>query len=269
MSPPKGLQRKEWKWQQRSLHQIPRWWHYIPLSSLWSSLLQLSSWHTGHLHHCTAPVRVWETNGKYRHFHWLPVNPTSPQLSWSTPDDPGPALLPCQADSSVSSNPPLGACSCGTDRKWNIRLSDIGSQALQTQNPVTYKEVKTLLHSQFKGDWKKDNGGYQGITRPNLETGVGPTDHHFPPIHGTLWSERSSEEDWHFRLFPVWVRTNWPNPRPLPSVLPKICQETSANMGAWSWSGDQDMGLGRGPLPDRWFCGINWTENLTCTAVAV
>ena len=28
-------------------------------------------------------------------------------------------------------------------------------QAPQTQNPVTYREAKTLLHSQFNGDWKK------------------------------------------------------------------------------------------------------------------
>ena len=36
-------------------------------------------------------------------------------------DDPRPALLPCQADSSVFSIPPVGACSCGTDRKRKSR----------------------------------------------------------------------------------------------------------------------------------------------------
>ena len=41
------------------------------------------------------------------------------------------------------------------------RLAKIGSQAPQTQNPVTYREAKTLLHSRYNGDWKKDNGGYQ------------------------------------------------------------------------------------------------------------
>ena len=35
------------------------------------------------------------------------------------------------------------------------RLAKIGSQAPQTQNPVTYREAKTLLHSQHNGDWKK------------------------------------------------------------------------------------------------------------------
>ena len=57
------------------------------------------------------------------------------------------------------------------------------------------------------------------------------------------------------------------NPRSRPSVLPKICQETSANMAAGCWSGDQAMGLGRRPLPDVWFCGNSRTEALTCMAV--
>ena len=87
------------------------------------------------------------------------------------------------------------------------------------------------------------------------------------PAHRALWSECPSEEDWHFRHFPVWVRTSWPNPRPRPSVLPKVCRETSANMATGCWSGDQAVGLGRRPLPDGWFCGINRTEDLTCTAV--
>ena len=46
------------------------------------------------------------------------------------------------------------------------RLSKIGSQALQTQNPVTYREAKTLLHSQYNGDWKKENSGYQAHFDP-------------------------------------------------------------------------------------------------------
>ena len=70
-----------------------------------------------------------------------------------------------------------------------------------------------------------------------------------------------------FQNFPVWVRTSWPNPRPRPSVQPKICRETSANMAAGGWSGDQAVGLGGRPLPDGWICGINRTEDLTCMAV--
>ena len=41
------------------------------------------------------------------------------------------------------------------------RLAKIGSQAPQTQNPVTHREAKTLLHSRYNGDWKNENGGYQ------------------------------------------------------------------------------------------------------------
>ena len=38
------------------------------------------------------------------------------------------------------------------------RLAIVGNQAHETQYLVTYREVKILLHSRFKGDWKKDNG---------------------------------------------------------------------------------------------------------------
>ena len=48
-----------------------------------------------------------------------------------------------------------------TGSKKADRLAKIGSQAPQTQNPVTYREAKTLLHSRYSGDWKKQNGGYQ------------------------------------------------------------------------------------------------------------
>ena len=42
-----------------------------------------------------------------------------------------------------------------TGNKTADRLAKIGSQAPQTQNPVTYREAKTLLHSRYSGDWKK------------------------------------------------------------------------------------------------------------------
>ena len=38
-------------------------------------------------------------------------------------------------------------------------------------------------------------------------------------------------------------------------------------MATRCWSGDQAVGLGRRPLPGIWICGINRTEDLTCTAV--
>ena len=56
------------------------------------------------------------------------------------------------------------------------RLAKIGSQAPQTQSPVTYREAKTLLHSRYNGDWKKDTvdtrhtltqfGDWSGPSRP-------------------------------------------------------------------------------------------------------
>ena len=79
----------------------------------------------------------------------------------------------------------------------------------QTQNPLTYREAKTLLYSRYNRDWKKENGGYQAHLGPiwRLEwaqqIGEGPADHYLPPAHRALLSECPSEEDWHFRHFPV------------------------------------------------------------------
>ena len=53
-----------------------------------------------------------------------------------------------------------------TGKEKADRLAKIGSQAPQTQCPVTYREAKTLLHSRYNGDWKKDNGGYQAHLDP-------------------------------------------------------------------------------------------------------
>ena len=46
------------------------------------------------------------------------------------------------------------------------RLAKIGCHAPQTQNPVTYRKAKTLHHSRYNGDRKKDNGGYQAHRDP-------------------------------------------------------------------------------------------------------
>ena len=59
------------------------------------------------------------------------------------------------------------------------RLAKMGKQALQTQNPVTYREAKTLLHSQFKGYWKKDFGGFLAQLDPIRRLGAVPADPHF------------------------------------------------------------------------------------------
>ena len=49
-------------------------------------------------------------------------------------------------------------------------------------------------------------------------------------------SECPSEEDRHFLLFPMWMWTSWPNPRPHPLVLPRMCWEISQQM--WLHSAD-------------------------------
>ena len=55
------------------------------------------------------------------------------------------------------------------------RLAKISSQAPQTQNPVTYREAKTLLHFRYNGDWKKQNGGYQAHTLTQFGDWSGPS----------------------------------------------------------------------------------------------
>ena len=46
-------------------------------------------------------------------------------------------------------------------RKCHIQGPDRSSS-----KPVTYTEAKTLLHSRYNGDWKKDNGGYRAHLDP-------------------------------------------------------------------------------------------------------
>ena len=51
------------------------------------------------------------------------------------------------------------ACVGLTGNETADRLAKIDSQAPITQNPVTYREAKSLFHSWYSGDWKKN--GYQ------------------------------------------------------------------------------------------------------------
>ena len=114
-------------------------------------MVQLLSWNTGYLYSCKYLLE----NGK------LPINPSSPQLSWSRPHDPGPALLAkMTAQFSVSLQwVPAHVGLAGNETA--DRLAKIGSRAQQTQNPVTYREAKTLLHFRYNRDWKNENGEYQ------------------------------------------------------------------------------------------------------------
>ena len=220
-----------------------RYWLLVQLQSTW--------WRVG---------KKWE------------ISPSSPTLfqpfSWSRPDHPRPALLPCRADSSVYSIPPVGVCSCGTDRKRKSRQTCKSRQS-GSANTESCHLQRGQDTSPLPVQWRLEEiqRWTSGTPWTNLKTGAGPADHYLPPAHRALWSECPSEEDWHFRHFPVWVRTSWRNPRPRPSVLPNLCREMSANMATGCWSDDQAVGLGRKPLPDGWFCGINRTEDMTCTAV--
>ena len=51
------------------------------------------------------------------------------------------------------------------------RLAKAGSQLQQPDIPVTYQELKTLLHSRYKAKWNSHNNGYQARQDPirNLE----------------------------------------------------------------------------------------------------
>ena len=75
-----------------------------------------------------------------------------------------------------------------------------------------------------------------------------------------------NRQDWHFRLFPVWVRTSWPNPRPRPSVLPKICGWTAgfvASTGLRIWPAWQSIAEEEENLQIRKFLCWNFTPPLS------
>ena len=143
------------------------------------------------------------------------------------------------------------------------RLAEIGSQAPQTQNPVTYRETKTLLHSRYNGDWKKQNGGYQAHLDPiwrleraqqtaifHLRTGLCGLSAH---LKRTGISDTSLCECGQADQTPDHVLQS----------CPKYAERHQLT---WPQGADLVTTLW-GSAPDSWFCGINRTEDLTCTAV--
>ena len=166
--------------------------------------LQCSSYRVETLTICTAAEHLLES-GKQMGNIAIFTNflSTLQALNSADPDQmtqglhPSPAKLTAQHSVSLQWVPAHVGLT-GNERA--DRLAKIGSRAPQAQNPASYREAKTLLHSQFNGDWKKENGGCQAHLDPmwRLER-----DHYLPPAHRALWSECPSEVDWHFRHFPV------------------------------------------------------------------
>ena len=190
------------KWRQRSLHQVPRWWHHFPLSSY---DLKCSNYRAEILAICTAAEHLsecWKAMGNIAIFIDSLVNPTSPQLSSADPDQV--IQDPCQADSWVPSVPLADACSCGTDRVWNSRQTCKHRQSDSTDTEPCHLQ-KGQDTSPLTVQWtlEERQRWISGTPWPKSEAGAGPTDHYFQPEHWALWSEFPSEEDWHFRLFSV------------------------------------------------------------------
>ena len=128
-------------------------------------------------------------------------------------------------------SPPVVPAHVGlTEKKKADRLAKIGSQAPQTQNPVTYREAKTLLHSRCNEDWKKQNGGYQAHLDPiwRLEWAQQTTIFHMRTGHCGLSAhlKRIGISDTSMCECGQADQT----PDHVPSVLSKVCRETSANM---------------------------------------
>ena len=147
------------------------------------------------------------------------------------------------------------------------RLAKIGSQAPQTQNPVTYREAKTLLRSRYNGDWKKDNGEYQAHLDPiwRLERAQQTTIFRLCTGHCGLSAHLKRIGISDTSLCECGQDDQTPD-----HVLQSCPKYAERHQLTWPQGADLTTklwGLGRRPLLDGWFCGINRTEDLTCTAV--
>ena len=161
----------------------------------------------------------------------------------------------------VCSIPPVEPAHVGlTGNEKEDRLAKIGSQAPQTQNPVTYREAKTLLHSRYNGDWKKGNDGYQAHLHPiwRLERAQQATIFRLRTGHCGLSAHLKRIGISDSSLCECGQADQTPD-----HVLQSCPKYAERRQLRWL----QGVGLGRRPLPDGWFCGINRTEDLTCTAV--
>ena len=219
--------------------------------------LQCSNYRAEILAICTAAEHLLESRKNMGNIAIFTDSLSTLQLSWSSPDDPGPALLPCQADSSVHSIPPVGACSCGTDRKWNRRQTCKNRLSGSTDTEPCHLQ-RGQDTSPLSVQWRLEERKrwIPGTPWPNLETGAGPTDHY---LQGTaVWA-------------PIWRGLAFQTP---PSVsadkltkpqttsfspaqyIPRDVSQHGHRMLIW-WPSC-------GPLLDGWIYGIKRTEDLTC-----
>ena len=116
--------------------------------------------------------------------------------------------------------------------KFLVFLRWVLAQAPQTQNPVTYREAKAFLYSQFNGDWKKENGGYQAHLDPiwRLERAQQTAIFHLRTGHCGLRAPLKRIGIWDTSLCECGQADQTPDH--ILQFLPKICRETSANMAA-------------------------------------
>ena len=147
------------------------------------------------------------------------------------------------------------------------RLTKISSQVSQTQNPVTYWEAKTLLHSQYNGDWNRENGWYQAHLDPiwrleraqqtnifRLRTGHCGLSAH---LKKTGISDTSLRECRQADQTPDHVLQSCP----IYTERHQLTWLQGANLATKLWGSAEDLCWTAG------ICGINQTDDLTCTAV--
>ena len=141
-----------------------------------------------------------------------------------------------------------------TENEKVDRLAKIGSQAPQTQNPITYREAKTLLHSRYNGDWKKYNGGYQANLDPiwRLERAQQTTIFRLRTGHCDLSAHLKRTGISDTSLCECGQADQTPD-----HVLQSCPENAERRQLTWPQGADLATKLW------GWFCGINRTEDLT------
>ena len=126
--------------------------------------------------------------------------------------------------------------------------------------------MQLTVHSRY-GDWKKDNGGYQAHLDPiwRLERAQQTTIFRLRTGHCGLRA--------HLKIIGIsdtsFCKCGQAD-QTTDHVLQSCPKYAERRQLIWPKGADleiQAVLLSRRPLPDDWFCGINWTDDLTCMAV--